>query len=66
MRRDGQVRSTWISWRMPGSIAPYAKAKRFDAETLSVLYKGKNIYDILEMDVQEALAALRNYPLHQT
>ncbi len=34
---------------------PLCKTKRFDAETLSVLFKGKNIYDVLEMDVAEAL-----------
>jgi len=33
---------------------PLCKTKRFDGETLSVLYKGKNIYDILEMEVREA------------
>lgn len=31
------------------------KAKRFDPETLSIFYKGKNIYDVLEMSVSEAL-----------
>lgn len=34
---------------------PICKTKRYDADTLSVLYKGKNIYDVLEMDVSEAL-----------
>ena len=29
--------------------------KRFKSDTLEVLYKGKNIYDILEMTVNEAL-----------
>ncbi len=29
--------------------------KRYNEETLQVLYKGKNIYDILEMTVEEAL-----------
>lgn len=36
--------------------------KRFDHETLSVFYKGKNIYDILEMDVSQALAFFTNIP----
>lgn len=30
------------------------KGKRFDHDTLSVFYKGKSIYDILEMSVDEA------------
>ncbi|CCB86992.1 UvrABC system protein A [Parachlamydia acanthamoebae UV-7] len=38
------------------------KGKRFDHETLSVFYKGKNIYDILEMDVSQALAFFTNIP----
>jgi excinuclease ABC subunit A len=35
---------------------------RFDKETLSVLYKEKNIYDILEMEVVEALSFFENIP----
>ncbi|WP_068468260.1 excinuclease ABC subunit UvrA [Candidatus Protochlamydia phocaeensis] len=41
---------------------PLCKTKRFDPETLSVLYKGKNIYDILEMDVSEALEFFDSIP----
>ena len=41
---------------------PFCKTKRFDNETLSVLYKGKNIYDILEMEVGEALEFFSNIP----
>lgn len=41
---------------------PLCKTKRFDQETLSVLYKGKNIYDVLEMDVAEALDFFANIP----
>ena len=36
--------------------------KRFNRETLEVKYKGKNIYDILEMTVEEALDFFRNVP----
>lgn len=41
---------------------PTCKTKRFDEETLSVFYKGKNIYDILEMEVAEALEFFANIP----
>ena len=36
--------------------------KRFNRETLEVKYKGKNIYDILEMTVEEALNFFKNVP----
>ena len=35
---------------------------RFNRQTLSVTYKNKNIADVLEMDVQEALTFFRNHP----
>ncbi len=38
------------------------QTKRFDAETLSILYKEKNIYDILEMDVNEAYEFFASFP----
>ena len=41
---------------------PLCKTKRFDSETLSVLYKGKNIYDVLEMSVAEALGLFAPIP----
>ncbi len=36
--------------------------RRFDHETLSIYYKGKNIYDVLEMEVEEALEFFSNIP----
>jgi excinuclease ABC subunit A len=36
--------------------------KRFNAQTLNIAYKGKNIADVLDMDVQEALEMFYNYP----
>lgn len=33
---------------------PLCLGKRFDSETLSVFYKGKNIHDVLEMEIEEA------------
>lgn len=41
---------------------PLCKGKRFDHDTLSVFYKGKNIYDILEMEVAQALVFFENIP----
>ncbi len=41
---------------------PACNGRRFDHETLSVLYRGKNIYDVLEMDVAEALEFFENIP----
>jgi excinuclease ABC subunit A len=38
------------------------KGKRYNRETLEVLYKGKNIYDILEMSVDEATEFFENHP----
>ena len=36
--------------------------RRFNRETLDVKYKGKNIYDVLEMTVEEALEFFKNVP----
>ena len=36
--------------------------KRYNRETLEVKYKGKNIYDILEMTVEDALIFFENLP----
>ncbi len=36
--------------------------KRYNRETLEVTYKGKNIYDILDMTVEEALRFFENHP----
>lgn len=38
------------------------KGKRYNRETLQVKYKGKTISDILEMNVEEALAFFENIP----
>ncbi len=36
--------------------------KRYNRETLEVRYKGKNIYDVLDMTVEEALEFFKNVP----
>lgn len=38
------------------------KGKRFNRETLLIEYKGKNISDVLEMTVEEALEFFKNIP----
>ncbi len=39
------------------------KGKRYNRETLEVTYKGKNIYEVLEMNVEEAMAFFENHQL---
>ena len=55
--------------RIPMNFLPdvYVKCdacngKRYNEETLQVTYKGKNIYDILEMTVEDALHFFANRP----
>ncbi len=38
------------------------KGKRYNQETLNIKYKGKNISDVLDMDVQEAVDFFENIP----
>ncbi len=38
------------------------KGKRFDRETLEVEYKGKNIYEILQMTIEEAVRFFEDIP----
>jgi excinuclease ABC subunit A len=39
------------------------KGKRYNRETLDIKYKGKNIYDVLNMTVTEALSFFENIPM---
>ncbi len=41
---------------------PICDGHRFNRETLQIRFKGKNIADVLEMDVQEALNHFENVP----
>ncbi|HWB13932.1 MAG TPA: excinuclease ABC subunit UvrA [Pirellulales bacterium] len=41
---------------------PVCQGHRFNRETLQVRFKGKSIADVLEMDVQQALAHFENIP----
>ncbi len=38
------------------------KGKRYNRETLEVTYKGKNIFEVLDMTVEEALDFFENHP----
>ena len=37
------------------------KGKRYNRETLEVTYKGKSIYDVLEMNIEEAMGFFENH-----
>jgi excinuclease ABC subunit A len=41
---------------------PVCEGRRFNRETLQIRFKDKNIHDVLEMDVQEALEHFANIP----
>lgn len=41
------------------------KGRRYNEETLQVRYKGKNIHEVLEMSVEEALEFFKNVPTIQ-
>ena len=51
---------------MPDVFVPceVCHGKRYNRETLEVLYKGKNIADVLDMTAEEALAFFDNLPTH--
>ena len=50
---------------MPDIYVPceVCKGKRYNRETLEVKYKGKNIYDVLDMTVEDALNFFSSLPL---
>ncbi len=39
------------------------RSKRYNRETLEIRYKGKNVYEVLEMTVEDALEYFRNVPV---
>ena len=61
-RGDGQIKIEMHF--LPDIYVPCEQCggKRYNNETLSVYYRGKNIYDVLEMTVDEALEFFHNIP----
>ena len=43
-------------------VCERCKGKRYNAETLEIQYRGKNIHEVLAMTVEEALEFFRNIP----
>ncbi|MDX1960819.1 MAG: excinuclease ABC subunit UvrA [Leptospiraceae bacterium] len=43
-------------------VCDVCKGKRYNRETLEVRFKGKNIYDVLEMTVEDAVKFFENIP----
>ncbi len=41
---------------------PHCEGERFDQRTLSIKYKGKNIYEVLELSIDEALQLFESIP----
>jgi len=59
---DGQIKIEMHF--LPDIYVPceVCKGKRYNRETLQVTYKGKNVADVLEMSVEEALSFFENIP----
>ncbi len=43
-------------------VCDVCHGRRFNADTLEILYKGKSIYDVLEMTVEEAASFFASHP----
>ncbi|TVM15417.1 excinuclease ABC subunit A [Oceanidesulfovibrio indonesiensis] len=59
---DGQIRVEMHFLPDIYVTCDVCKGKRYNRETLEVSYKGKNIADVLDMTVREALAFFENFP----
>ena len=65
MRRARVTASVRIEMHfLPDVYVPceVCKGKRYNRETLAVEYKGKSIYDVLEMTVDEGVVFFENHP----
>ena len=54
--------SSRFSFNVKGGRCEVCKGKRYNRETLEVKYKGKSIYDVLEMTVEEAMTFFESLP----
>ncbi|WP_029896544.1 excinuclease ABC subunit UvrA [Desulfohalovibrio reitneri] len=59
---DGQIRVEMHFLPDVYVRCPVCKGRRYNADTLEVTYKGKNIADVLDMTVRQAKAFFENYP----
>jgi excinuclease ABC subunit A len=65
-RARGPSASRCTFCRTCTSTAKVCHGARYNAETLEILYRGKNISDVLNMTVEEALGFFENMPrIHQ-
>ena len=61
-RATASSRSRCTSCRTSTSPATSCAGKRYNRETLEVIYKGKNIADVLDMTVEQALEFFDSHP----
>ena len=52
----------WIETYMTESVCPTCNGSRLNSSMLSVLINGKNIYEVLDMTVDEAVEFFKNHP----
>ncbi len=61
-RGDGQIKIEMHFLPDVYIVCDVCKGKRYNTETLQVKFKGKNIADILDMSVEEALSFFKDIP----
>ena len=59
---DGQIKIEMHFLPDVYIVCDVCKGKRYNSETLQVTYNGKNIADVLDMSVEEALAFFKDIP----
>jgi excinuclease ABC subunit A len=59
---DGQIKIDMQFMADAYATCPSCEGRRFNRETLDVLFHGRSIADVLEMSVSEAAVLFRNFP----